>query len=333
MVKDEIKKQSEAEKQKIIEEIYAESENNFEALCEVYNNNYKKCLPFLGAGISSPTGISNWDNLLLNLANCKEEKYTLTSIKELIAEHDYPKTASILKNKINDDITYKKFLSEQFNPTNTLTTSTIIKIVYKFHSIITTNFDTTVEEAIKTIDFIKNEVNKSGKQYLPFFDSTSLQDLKQIVYLHGHKDTDTFLLTEEEYKKFYPSNYDEKNNDSLEDLEDFLKNIITSMNLVFMGFSFEDENFSNFFKKRVEQFNQNYERKKEQGFTSNNVELNHFAFIKSTESSMIGKCKQLKKMGIKPIFFKGNYSDLEFYIEKLKVEKMTIKKEKEYPSE
>ena len=332
MVKNEIKEQSESEKRKVIEKIYAESKLNFESLCEIYNRDYKKCLPFLGAGISSPTGISNWNNLLLNLANCKGAKYTLTSIKELIDKHDHPKTASILKKEI-DDITYKKFLSDQFNPINTLTTSTIIKIVYKFHSIITTNFDTTLEEAIKTINFIKNEVNKFGKQYLPFLNSNSLQDLKQIVYLHGHKDTDTFLLTEEEYKNFYPSNYDEKNSDSLEDLEEFLKSIINNMNLIFMGFSFDDKNFCNFFKKRVELFNKNDDKKIVQGFASKKTELNHFAFIKSDESSIIGKYNQLKEMGIKPIFFKGNYSDLEFYIEKLKVEKMTVKKEEEYPSE
>lgn len=333
MIKNEIKEQNEAEKRKVIEKIYAESKLNFESLCEIYNRDYKKCLPFLGAGISSPTGISNWDNLLLNLGNCKDLKFSLDDIKKLIVEHGYPKTASLLKDRIADDLKYNEFLSEQFNPINTLTTSTIIKVVYKFYSIITTNFDTTVEEAVKTIAFIKNKEYKLNKQYLPNFDPMTLQSKEQIIYLHGHKNSNIFLLTEEEYKKFYPSNYEEYNDSNLTDLEVFLESIINNMNLVFMGFSFEDENFCNFFKKRVEQFNLNYERKKALGFTSDKVELNHFAFIKSNESSMIGKYNQLKEMGIKPIFFKGNYSDLEAYIEKLKVEEMTVKREEVYPSE
>ena len=41
-------------------EIQKLSEENFQKLLDIYNADEKMCLPFLGAGISTPTGIDSW---------------------------------------------------------------------------------------------------------------------------------------------------------------------------------------------------------------------------------------------------------------------------------
>jgi hypothetical protein len=313
-------------------EVQKLSEENFQKLLDIYNADEKMCLPFLGAGISTPTGIDSWKKLLMNMAInlCKTIKSD--DVENIIEQYGYPRTASLLKEDINDEVEYKNFLIKQFEPTNILTTSAIIKIVIKFHSIVTTNYDTTIEEAIKTINYIYKDKGIEKLDYefqdLPVLSSIKLLRKKNIVYLHGYKKNETFLLTEEDYKLFYPSNY---SSEGIESLENFLKEIIENMTLVFIGFSFNDKDFCDFFKRTKDKIesqkrliNMNFKNHKEDKF-------NHFAFIKFNNEKYDELEKILNDLGIKAIYYFDKYANLEEYLHKLEKTKV-VKKEEEYPS-
>lgn len=302
------------------------SKKNFQQLLDTYNENDKIMLPFLGSGISTPTGISTWYYLLVDLAKESQCPLNEKEVKELIDKNGYAKTASILKEKINDKEKYQLFLTQQFEPKNTLTTSTIIKIMIKFYSAVTTNYDTTIEEAIKTINFLNTHNNIEtidiNIQDLPTLDSVHLLDKKNIIYLHGYKRNKNFLLTQEDYEYFYPSNYKKEGS---EDLEDFLKAIIKGMNLVFMGFSFEDEDFCKFFKETTEKIILNNKKNMDQGYDSKGIEFNHFAFVKLKYKENEKLYNKLNNMKIKPIYYEENHSKLEDYLQK--ITKTEIRKE------
>ena len=313
-------------------EIQKLSEENFQKLLDIYNADEKMCLPFLGAGISTPTGIDSWKKLLMNMATnlCKTIKSD--DVQNMIEQYGYPKTASLIKKDIKDEAEYKNFLIKQFEPTNILTTSAIIKIIIKFYSIVTTNYDTTIEEAIKTINYIYKDKNIEKLDYefqdLPDLSSIKLLRKKNIVYLHGYKKNETFLLTEEEYKLFYPSNY---SSDGIESLENFLKEIIENMTLVFIGFSFNDKDFCDLFKRTKDKIES---QKKLINLTCRNHkenEFNHFAFIKFNNEKYDELEKILNDLGIKVIYYFDKYANLEEYLHKLEKTKV-VKKEEDYPS-
>lgn len=308
------------------------SEKNFQKLLDIYNTDEKMCLPFLGAGISTPTGIDNWTKLLTNMAINLCKRIKSDDVENMIQQYGYPKTASLLKEDINDEVEYKNFLIKQFEPTDILTTSAIIKIVIKFHSIVTTNYDTTIEEAIKTINYIYKDKSIEKLDYelqdLPNLSSIKLLRKKNIVYLHGYKKNETFLLTEEEYKLFYPSNY---SSDGIESLENFLKEIIESMTLVFIGFSFNDKDFCDFFKRTKDKIES---QKKLINLTCRNHkenEFNHFAFLKFNKEKYEELEKILNDLGIKAIYYFDKYANLEEYLHKLEKTKV-VKEEEDYPS-
>ena len=91
-------------------EIQKLSEENFQKLLDIYNADEKMCLPFLGAGISTPTGIDSWKELLTNMAEMLGKTIKSTEIKKMVDDLGYPRTASLLKNDINNELEYKKFL-------------------------------------------------------------------------------------------------------------------------------------------------------------------------------------------------------------------------------
>lgn len=314
-------------------EIQKLSEENFQKLLDIYNADEKMCLPFLGAGISTPTGIDSWKELLTNMAEKLGKTIKSTEIKKMVDDLGYPRTASLLKNDINNELEYKKFLVKQFEPTNILTTSAIIKIVIKFYSIVTTNYDTTIEEAIKTINYIYKDKGIEKLDYelqdLPDLSSSKLLRKKNIVYLHGYKENETFLLTEEDYALFYPTNY---SHNGIEKLENFLKEIIENMTLVFMGFSFNDKDFCDFFKRTKDKIESQHKLINMTCKNHKENEFNHFAFIKFNNERYDELENILNNLGIQAIYYFNKYSNLEEYLHRLEKTKVA-KTDEELPNE
>ncbi len=299
------------------EKLIADTSENFKLLQQRYNLDKDKCIPFIGAGLSKPTGINGWYELLISMI----EKFELQDKQTLIKDLDnnlYMETASRIYAQIEEK-EYFDFLNLQFIQNSTLTTSTIIKIVSLFKAIITTNYDTTIENAFKTIEFIKT--GKSTKtyniQYLPKFDTFNFVGKNNVVYLHGYTNKSHYLLRKEDYEYFYPSI--SKKEDAVKMLEEFLKANIQKNCLIFFGFSFEDEYFYEFVKFLINEKKIEKERNQKFGFGNyEDEDIEHFSFIKlkndSKKENLIHNNSlhnKLKEINIKPIYYEKNHAELE----------------------
>jgi len=307
------------------EQLIKETSENFSLLQEKYKKDKEECIPFIGAGLSKPTGIDGWSDLLISMA----EEFNLydDEIKEKLKKSSYLQVASDLYNKIGNHTEYTKFLNQQFIQSVNLTTSTIIKIVYLFKSIITTNYDTAIEEAHKTIEFVKtgNSTINYEIQAFPKFKTTSFIKKSTIAYLHGHISNKIYLLTQEDYESSYPTIL-KKNEPSK--LEDFLKANIQENSLIFFGFSFDDKFFYDFFKHVINESNREKEKNRQFEQYSDSEQIEHFAFIKlkkdDKKKNIIDNNslhQKLKEINVKAIYYENTYVELESeYLDQIKTE-------------
>ena len=118
------------------EKLFSLTSENFKALQKLY---YEKAdsnslIPFIGAGLSNPTGINTWTDLLINMAKPYFNEDEILEIKNDLVQNNHLDVASKIYNKIDDEKIYHDFLNKQFEQSRTMTTSTIIKITHLFHT-------------------------------------------------------------------------------------------------------------------------------------------------------------------------------------------------------
>lgn len=203
------------------------NKNNLDTLI----NSFKRetFVPFIGAGPSTVLGSPDWDDLITNLCTAFNLK-KFRKLKQPNGKVNYPKTFSNLYKRLNDKEIFFKRLFENIRPTQTELTGFHLKLVDLFYAYITTNYDSPIEIAFK------NQNKKELKKYI--FSCYGMNNLKDcIVYLHGHKDINFCIIKTEDYDYFYPT-ASKKNGIPI--LEDFLSEIFTNKNVIFIGFSFND---------------------------------------------------------------------------------------------
>lgn len=223
--------------------------NNIELLKNTYRDNKNKIVFFAGAGASIPLGLMCWKDLLIEM----DEKFkTEINIDDYINKFGYPATASAIYDKFNNREEYLNFLCKKFDVkyTKSRFNSTTKSIVNNFDNILTTNFDSSFEQAFMDNNSV---LEKKGHkkiyfktQHLPKFDISEIStNDATIIYLHGSKDSRIFILRKEEYQSFYCTNYDENPSE----LEDFLKEIFKNFSVIFFGFSFDDLDFNKYYER------------------------------------------------------------------------------------
>jgi hypothetical protein len=196
-------------------------------------------VPFIGAGPSTVLGAPDWDDLITKLCtsfSLKKFRKTKHDNKSV----DYAKTFSKLFSKLKKrGITNIEFYNKLFDcmkPTKTEATWFHLKLVKLFDSFITTNYDSPIEKAFEEYH------TKPPIKY--FFSCYGINNFTGcIVYLHGHKEINFCIIKKEDYDYFYPS-VSKKNGIPI--LEEFLTEIFTSKNIIFVGFSFNDFYIKNF---------------------------------------------------------------------------------------
>ena len=265
---------------------------------------------FVGSGTSNPLGIKTWTELLIELA----ERFGIdkNEVINWIKDKGHPKTASEIYKKIDDPEKYLDFLSEQFEPTVCNFTSAHEQIIDNFEFIFTTNFDTAFENVInkrgsrgQTIDF--------SVQKFPNFNPFNLSNEINIVYLHGNNNERRYIFREEEYKKYYPSISGESGSYQL---ENFLKDIFTKMNLIFIGFSFDDRYLTPFLRKMIkeETLNEIKIYKDTFGVEPPKSSISHFAFVSDDNPNI----DEIREIGLNLIIYKkGRYVEIENILESI----------------
>jgi hypothetical protein len=188
----------------------------------------KKLIIFVGSGISVPSGLPQWDELLDRfIAFCDSIRITL-SVPELTQElidasradkARYPiRVASVLKGKLNQieknrianfDKMFRKwflsiFTSKPFNPNHKL----IVTTDYPF--ILTSNYDNLLEEAAEASGHIELSANSFTFKDADKVGGAIYENVPSIVHIHGDISDialDDFVFTSEDYmriKKKYP---------------------------------------------------------------------------------------------------------------------------------
>lgn len=201
--------------------------------------NIDNIIPFLGAGTSIPLGLDNWPNLLHGMARSlkpQDKDY----FKKLIDKGDYLGAIEALKNNtlsLTTDDSIKKHIVRQIEAKyksglaeNYHNIKDIINLEPAFF--ITTNYDSSL------IDF------KNGDKYPYTLDQIEdahelLNKGDQIVlHLHGHiRVLKSMIITKEDYENLYKDDR----------IKDYLKAIMGTKNLLFIGFSFDDQYFKDIF--------------------------------------------------------------------------------------
>jgi len=306
-----------------------ESEINKERLKKIVQEG-KDVAFFIGSGPSIPVGIKKWDELLMEMA----ERFKCNiNVKNSIRAIGYPATASeIYKQSINDDLDYLDFLHKQCESKDcdyTNIHSTIIetiKTIETLKTIITTNFDTVFEDAFADAE-IKPKIQK-----LPEFNSFNLlKKSPTIVYIHGNSETNTYIFRKEEYDAYYPS-ISQQTQDISYRLERFLQEVFSHINLIFIGFSFDDYYFTEFLNKVLHEFVIAEMKTDEKilNISHSRESVEHFAIVEETQEAQLEK---MRKIGLRIIMYeKGKHKQISRILKDLQkpiLESKSIYEDKE----
>lgn len=192
---------------------------------------------FIGAGLSQAAGLPSWEGLLQDLIDLAEKvSYKpnhdfITSCKELLKQPSkYLLLAQELKDFLQDS--FRKYIIEKYSDNCPPPTEDHLKIIkYPYQFIITTNYDTLLENA-----FVK--VHGKQAKVHSFKDSPDIAyDLWNgrpfILKAHGdaNKSQQGIILTEKDYRQIL---FQEKGYQSI------LQSLFTTKTILFLGSSLSD---------------------------------------------------------------------------------------------
>jgi len=194
-------------------------------------NNDNSLAIFVGAGISKSS-----ETKTVKLPSWKDLIEDLKTELEIENESDYLKIAQLYYLAFGE-FTYYKKLKEYF-PEH-ISPSIIHKLIFDInpHVIITTNWDTLLEKTIQEDAYIYDVVC-SDKDLV----KSSLQN--KLIKMHGDSKNNNIVFKEDDYLKYnllFPL------------LENYIKSVISTHTVVFIGYSYNDTNL-----KQIVKWIQNY---------------------------------------------------------------------------
>lgn len=322
---------------------------------DIYNNilipviNDRPTSVFIGAGLSVHAGyplMEGKDNLIDYLHEVAQE-HTQDEIK---LNGNWKQNAQICRDNLGDR-NYHQALINRFLPTkNRVDTTSIHRDLVKipFRAFITTNFDACIEIALE-----KEGESYQESLYYPNFSTQALNEReRRVQHIHGYIDPDkpnetvgSTILTSNDFQEAYPQA-------QLGPIREFLVNLFSDHNVVFLGFGFDKEIFEILQKVK--------ERKGEkQSIASNrqlpptSFETTHFAIlendvvIKNQNDNIFSipsnqninerekehlihvEDANLSSQGVHPIRFNagGYFKSIEHMIEDIKNKTRTLKPE------
>ncbi len=242
----------------------SENRNNFkDFLKELETAN---CVVLVGAGLSTPLKIPDWEKLTQNLSEFSKLTYSKEYIKANPAEwSDIAEEAKSYWRKKDEQLKkYYEFLKDAFTPRQEPYRSIhTVLLQVNFLSYLTTNFDNILDKAAESID---NGKIINGIQVFPNIDATFLRGRK-IFYLHGKIENQDIVLTKSEYEKAY----------KYERLKNVLWNAYFSMSIVMIGHSLRDIYIQKLLENFKEQLNKM--QNQEQQWKENINKHKHFIFV------------------------------------------------------
>jgi len=304
------------------------SRNNLEELLKSFNES--EFIPFIGAGLSQPLGINSWEDILEELKDIANNRFS-ANLKIPGDSKEWPQLASDIFNLFKKNGSESEFygkLCEQSEPRNCNFTSIHSKLINTFNIFLTTNFDVTIEKAFR---YIKNK--KPNIQCLPNFKLLDLIN-GSIVYLHSHKTKKIFIFKKEEYDSFYPSV--SKKQPCSRNLESFLERLYREKIIIFLGFSFRDCHLKEYFTKLANQIKDEEKINRQlhniSNYENDKKKIKHFLIISEDTIRIINQqnkfkeikefCDKYESINLKTIIYKKQqHIFIEDLLDKLSTEK------------
>ena len=235
-------------------------------------------LVFVGSGISCPTKVDTWPELMNRLNDGLQEVSGDTLSGVNVKEIDgllYPELAQMFYEKFCELGVPDKYFdivkegTKSKATTDTGTQHDLLLASLK-NSIVTTNFDSTIEEAYKRLIKYKQIDSEMSIQTLDSLNN-NIENC-QITYLHGRYDSNEIILKTSDYEKYYSGHT------TCKKLYDFLKYLYRNQTLVFAGFSFTDRYLLNAIKRIHEE---EVESQAKNILTTIIPRTKHYAFLPS----------------------------------------------------
>ncbi|MED3799128.1 SIR2 family protein, partial [Lysinibacillus capsici] len=199
-------------------------ETSIKKIKEASENN--KLVVFVGAGVSANSGIPTWRELITDMAS------DLKDFSDKISSDMYLKIPQYYYNERGEKEYFDKlnevFFSKKFK------TNPIHKEIFKLKPahIITTNYDNLLEDAAIENGYFYHTVRQDSD--LPYNNLN-----KTIIKMHGDFYNRNIVLKEDDYLN-YSTNF------TL--IENYLKSLIATNTVLFIGYSISDPNFNLIFQ-------------------------------------------------------------------------------------
>lgn len=202
----------------------------------------KKCIPFIGAGMSVQSGLSTWSDIISEISDILSEKSEDPKSELMwIKDNGALEIADRFKTSLTP-ANYQKYLDKWFDTPGLLPSDAhnlLFSIKWPF--LVTTNFDRLLELAYS------NVCNRMARIAITFEQLVRAEATNSpyILKLHGSvDDPESVILTETDYARMGT-----ERKDMLDHIE---KNIMTFKRLLFIGFSMKDPEIrSAFLRSRI----------------------------------------------------------------------------------
>lgn len=180
---------------------------------------------FVGAGISRDSGIPTWREAIDKIA--KRLELEENEINDMLRIPQYYYNARGEKE-------YKQFMREIFKAGKDLNINSIHKQLMKINvnTIVTTNYDHLLEKAAEDNAEIIDVV--SCNEDLPY-----RRGVKELIKIHGDFEHDNFVLKEDDYLSY---------SENFKLIENYIKSIIGTKVVLFVGYSFNDPDVKQVFE-------------------------------------------------------------------------------------
>jgi|GEM_PF-3069719 len=177
---------------------------------------------FVGAGISVNSGAPSWHQLIVEMG--KE----LGINKEKFSQDEFLKIPQYYFNEYKD-AAYKRKINEIFNVD--LIPNPINELIFELNPayVITTNYDNLLEQVAPASYSV---IRKNSE--MPY-----VKTHKSIIKMHGDFEADNVVLKEDDYLNY---------SDNFKLIETFVKSIIATHTVVFVGYSVNDYNVNLIFQ-------------------------------------------------------------------------------------
>jgi isopentenyldiphosphate isomerase len=242
------------------------------------NLTHNNVVPFIGSGMSRPSGLPLWNDLIQTLIKEIEDEYDVSDLRRLyeqgvIDSIDTPELYSIIST---NKFPLLRFIKSAFDKPWRANSYHKLLSQFEFDTILTTNFDNLIENQYEQQGVVINRIWKS--EHLPFFDE---KRFVQLIKIHGTiDDIKSIVLAKSDYDAYRRRN---------KLIYHLVSTIFLTRTILFLGFSLQDPNILNFLDEIKN--------------TIGDVMRTHYALLINPPNSLVNK---LSEYGIRVIKLPDN---------------------------